>query len=140
MPHIIIEYSANLADLIDTDALVAAVHTAALNDGLPALEGLRTRAAPREQYRIADGDPSYGFVCLTARIGPGREPAIVQRFLTRLIDTVDEVLAPLQPDHPVAVSAEVQLIDAALRINRNHVRTHIARSEQLASDPAGNLR
>jgi len=50
------------------------------------------------------------------------------------------VLAPLQPDHPVAVSAEVQLIDAALRINRNHVRTHIARSEQLASDPAGNLR
>ena len=140
MPHIIIEYSANLADLIDTDALMAAVHTAALDDGLPALYGLRTRAAPRDHYRIADGDPSYGFVCLTARIGPGREPEIVQRFLTRLIDTVDAVLAPLQPDHPVAISAEVQLIDPALRINRNHIRTHRAQSEQLASDPAGNLR
>ena len=129
MPHIIIEYSANLAELTDIDALVAAVHTAALVDGLPALDALRTRAAPRDHYRIADGDPSYGFVCLTARIGPGREPEIVQRFLTRLIDTVDDALAPLQQHHPVAISAEVQLIDPALRINRNHIRTHLAQPD-----------
>ena len=128
MPHIIIEHSANLADLTDMDALVTAVHLAALDDGLPALAGLRTRTAPRDNYRIADGDPAYGFVCVTARIGPGRAPDAVQRFLTRIIDTVDEVLEPLQPDHPVAISAEVQLIDAAMRINRNHVRTHLAES------------
>ncbi|MYK73087.1 MAG: 5-carboxymethyl-2-hydroxymuconate isomerase, partial [Acidimicrobiaceae bacterium] len=36
MPHIIIEHSANLAALTDVDALVAAVHQAALDDGLPA--------------------------------------------------------------------------------------------------------
>ena len=127
MPHIIIEHSANLAELTDMDALVAAVHQAALDDGLPALDALRTRAAPRGHYRIADGDPAYGFVYVTARIGPGREPAVVQRFLTQLIDAVDEVLAPLQPDHPVAISAEVQLIDPTMRINRNHIRTHLAR-------------
>ena len=126
MPHIIIEYSANLAELTDIDALVAAVHEAALDDGLPALDALRTRAAPSEHYRIADGDPAYGFVAVTARIGPGREPEAVERFLTRLIDTVDEALAPLRPDHPVALSAEVQLIDPTMRINRNHVRTHLA--------------
>ena len=126
MPHIIIEYSANLAELTDIDALVAAVHEAALDDGLPALDALRTRAAPSEHYRIADGDPAYGFVAVTARIGPGREPEAVERFLTRLIDTVDEPLAPLRPDHPVALSAEVQLIDPTMRINRNHVRTHLA--------------
>ncbi len=134
MPHIIIEYSANVADLIDTDTLVDAVHAAALDDGLPALAGLRTRAAPRDHYRIADGNPAYGFVCLIARIGPGREPEMVQRFLIRLIDTVDDVLAPLQPDHPIAISAEVQLIDAALRLNRNHVRTHLAQSAGAGSD------
>jgi 5-carboxymethyl-2-hydroxymuconate isomerase len=130
MPHIIIEHSANLADWIDIDGLVAAVHAAALDDGLPALPGLRTRAVSRQHYRIADGDPAYGFVCLTARIGPGREPEAIQRFLTRLIDTVDEVLAALQPEHPVAVSAEVQLIDPTMRINRNHVRTHLARADR----------
>ena len=125
MPHIIIEHSANVADLIDMDALVAAVHQAALDDGLPALDALRTRAVARDHYRIADGDPSYGFVYLTARIGPGREPEVIERFLARLIDTIDEALAPLQPDHPVAVSAEVQLIDPAMRINRNHIRAHL---------------
>ena len=128
MPHIIIEHSANVAGLTDIDALVAAVHQAALDDGLPALDALRTRAAPRDHYRIADGDPAYGFVYLTARIGPGREPETIQRFLNRLVDTVDEVLAPLRPDHPVAISAEVQLIDPTMRINRNHIRTYLAQS------------
>ena len=130
MPHIIIEHSANLADLTDIDALVAAVHQAALDDGLPALDALRTRAAPRDHYRIADGDPAYGFVYVTARIGPGRDSETTQRFLNRLIDTVDEVLAPLQPDHPVAISAEVQLIDPAMRINRNHIRTYRAQPDR----------
>lgn len=130
MPHIIIEHSTNLADLTDMDALVAEVHRAALDDGLPALDALRTRAAPRDHYRIADGDPAYGFVYVTARIGPGREPEAVQRFLTRIVDTVDEVLAPLQSDHPVAISAEVQLIDPTMRINRNHIRTHLARGDR----------
>ena len=130
MPHIIIEHSANLADLTDMDALVAEVHRAALDDGLPALDALRTRATPRDHYRIADGNPAYGFVYVTARIGPGREPEAVQRFLTRIVDTVDEVLAPLQSDHPVAISAEVQLIDPTMRINRNHIRTHLAQPDR----------
>ena len=130
MPHIIIEHSANVADLTDVNALVAAVHQAALDDGLPALDALRARAAPRQHYRIADGDPAYGFVYVTARIGPGREPEAVQRFLTRLIDTVDEMLAPLQADNPVAISAEVQLIDPTMRINRNHIRTHLAQPDR----------
>ena len=128
MPHIIIEHSANLGELTDMDALVAAVHQAALDDGLPALDALRTRAVSRQHYRIADGNPAYGFVYLTARIGPGRESGTVERFLSRLIDTVDEVLAPLQHDHPVAISAEVQLIDPTMRINRNHIRTHLTQS------------
>ena len=129
MPHIIIEYSANLAELTDIDALVATVHAAALDDGLPALDALRTRAVARDHYRVADGDPAYGFVAVVARIGPGREPQAVERFLTRLIDTVDEAVTPLLPDHPVAISAEVQLIDPDLRVNRNHIRTHLAQSD-----------
>ncbi|MYE57115.1 MAG: hypothetical protein F4X30_08560 [Acidimicrobiaceae bacterium] len=63
---------------------------------------------------------------MTARIGPGREPEVIERFLRRLIDTVDEALAPLQADHPVAISAEVQFIDPTMRINRNHIRGHLA--------------
>ncbi len=46
------------------------------------------------------------------------------------MDTVDEALAPLLPDHPVALSAEVQMIDPALRINRNHVHAHLAQRDR----------
>ena len=125
MPHIIIEYSANLADVHDIQSLVDAVHAAALDDGLPALDALRTRAAERRHYRIADGDPSHVFVAVLARIGPGRSDEEIQRFLTRLIETVDAELAPIAPDHAVALSVEIQFIDSAVRINRNHVRNRL---------------
>ena len=126
MPHIIIEYSANLAELTDIDALVAAVHQAALDDGLPALDALRTRAAPREHYRIADGDPAYGFVAVTARVGPGRPNSAIEAFLDCLVEAVDQALAPLRGRHPVAISAEVQFIDPDFRRNLNHVRAYRA--------------
>ena len=121
MPHIIIEHSSNVADLTDIDALVAAVHEAALDDGLPTLDALRTRAAPRDHYRIADDDPAYGFVAITARIAPGRSDEAMQSFLRCLINTVDEVLEPRRRNLPVALSAEIQLIDTDLRINRNYI-------------------
>ena len=130
MPHIVIEYSTNLDKVVDIDALVAEVHAAAIDDGLGALDALRTRAAPRDHYRIADGDPAYGFVAVIARVGPGRSPDVLERFLTRVIDTVDETLKPVLGDHPVALSAEVQLIDPTMRINRNHIRTHLARGDR----------
>ena len=129
MPHITIEYSANLGDSHDIDALVDAVHLAALEDGLPALDALRTRAVARHHYRIADGDPTHGFVSIIARIGPGRSAADKHRFMTCLIDTADAQLIGHQnagsPAHAIAFSAEVQEIDAEFRINRNHVRTKL---------------
>ena len=122
MPHIVIEHSANLDEIIDVQMLVDAVHEAALTDGLASLDALRTRAAVRDHYRIADGDPSFAFVALTARIGPGRRAEDKHRFLNTLIDTVDDRLAPHRGTRPVAISAEIQEIDAEFRINRNHVR------------------
>ena len=122
MPHITIEYSANLGEAIDIQRLVDVVHEAALTDGLASVTALRTRAVAREHYRISDGDPSFGFVALTARIGPGRSPEEKTRFLTALTDTLDDHLAPFRDRHPVAISTKVQEIDAEFRINRNQVR------------------
>lgn len=123
MPHIIIEYSANLAEVADIQELVDVVHEAALADGLPALDALRTRAAVRDHFRIADGRPEFAFVSVVARIGPGRTSDDKQRFLGALIEAVDAQLAPIADRCRVALSAEVQEIDPDLRINRNHVRT-----------------
>lgn len=71
MPHIVIEYSANLEDEVRPMRLVEALHAAALETGVFPLAGLRTRAARREHYLVADGDPENAFVAVSVRIGEG---------------------------------------------------------------------
>lgn len=120
MPHVTIEYSANVAEHHDIDALVAAVHDAALDHGLAALAALRTRAAERTHFRIADGDDRFAFVAIHARIGPGRDLEQKQSFIEALLDAAQQTLeaTPLA----IAWSIELNEIDPELRINRNGVR------------------
>ncbi len=92
MPHLTLEYSANLADVADIDGLVRAVHEAALATGIAPLDGLRTRAVPREHYAIADLEPDNMFLAVTARLGAGRSDDDKHRLLDGLLAAVDHYL------------------------------------------------
>ena len=72
MPHQIIEYSANLDEVLNVDELVAAMHDAAAAIEAFPLAGLRTRAVARQLYRIADKHKDNAFVHAVMRIGRGR--------------------------------------------------------------------
>lgn len=137
MPHITIEHSGNLSAKCDVQALVDTLHAAALTHPLTAVAGLRTRAVSRTHYRIADGDPRYAFVAITARIGPGRDAATKDSFLALLLDTIENFLAVHAPNLIVALSGEVQEIDHPHRVNRNQIRTHLDQQPQpYSSSPA----
>ncbi len=125
MAHITVEYSANLDDAVDARSVVDAVHTAALAHGLAALDALRTRAVARTCYRIADGDPAHAFVAVAARIGPGRGDDDKRTFVAALLDAAETAYTPAGDRFAIAFSAELTEIDAAFRINRNHVRTRL---------------
>lgn len=126
MPHITIEYSSNIAEHHDVDALVKVVHDAALAHGLPPADGLRTRAVARTHYRIADGSDDLGFVAIAVRIGPGRDATAKTSFLETILDTAEAHVD--NDDSPLAVAWSIELneIDAEFRVNRNHVRTRLA--------------
>ena len=126
MPHITIEHSANLTEHHDIQQLVDAVHGAALGHGLAPLDGLRTRAATRDRYRIADGDPDHAFVAITARIGPGRDAESKTSFLETILDAAEAQIDTAPDPLAIAWSAEIVEMDPSFRINRNHVRTRIA--------------
>ncbi len=126
MPHIIIEYSDNLDRLLPVDDFVQAVHAAAVDDGIAPVDGIRTRAILHRHYQVADQDPANAFVAIIARLGPGRRDDEIQRFLNRLIDTSETAVAEFADQIAVAISAEIQFIDANVRINRNHVATRMA--------------
>lgn len=121
MPHLIIEHSANVTGI---DRVVAALHDAALATGIAPLDALRTRAAARDNYAVADRHPDNGFVAVTARFGAGRSDDDKQRLLSALIDALDEALG--ESRQHLMLSVEYQDINPDLRINRNHLRPLIA--------------
>lgn len=125
MPHITIEYSANVADHHNIDALVDTVHEAALVHGLPALPGLRTRAVARENYRIADGDPTFAFVAIHCRIAPGRPQEVKTTFLEDVLAAAEKQLDSEDGTLQVAWAIEITEMNPELRINHNRVRSAI---------------
>lgn len=124
MPHLIVEYSANLEAHADMALLVDAVHAAALASGVAPLDGLRTRASVRSVYRIADGHPDNAFVAVVARLGPGRTPEEKHRLLDALMGAIEEALGAAAEN--AMLSVEYQEIDPEYRVNRNHLRAVIA--------------
>ena len=125
MPHIVVEYSGNLAGQIEPAALVARVHEAALRTGVFPLGGIRTRAAERSCYRIADGHPDNAFVHVVLRIRRGRDLETRRRAGEDVFRALCEYLEPIFQRSPLAISLEVQEIDPELSFKRNNLHEHV---------------
>ncbi len=130
MPHQIIEYSANLESSVDIDALVTVLHeTAAGIDALP-IGGLRTRAVARQHYRIADGHPDNAFINVMLRLAPGRPFDVRKAAGEKLYEALCDYLEPVFTSSPLAISYEIQEIDADLRWKKNNLRDYLAKREK----------
>jgi 5-carboxymethyl-2-hydroxymuconate isomerase len=126
MPHQIIEYSANLESRIDVKALVDGLHQVAIDtDGLP-LGGLRTRAARREQFEVADRHPDNAFVHLILKLGHGRPMEVKKAFGETIFAALCELLEPVSESSPLAISFEIQEIDPELTWKKNNLREYMA--------------
>jgi len=122
MPHLNIEYSANLGEALDIQALVDRIHETALETGIFPLGGVRTRAEARSHYRIANGNPDAGYIHMIVRIGSGRDAetrrSAGEKIFGALCDFTDEVYR----SRPLALSFELHEIppDMAWRKNNLH--------------------
>ena len=130
MPHQTIEYSANLELELDIEALVRVLHeTAASIDALP-IGGLRTRAVARQHYRIADGHPDNAFINVFLRIAPGRSFDVRKAAGEKLFQALCEYLEPIYSSSPLAISYEIQELDADLRWKQSNLRDYLAAREK----------
>ena len=122
MPHLNIEYSANLADALDVQALVDTIHATALSTGIFPLGGVRTRAEARKYYRIANGNPDAGYIHMMVRIGPGRDVETRRNAGERIFEALCDFTDELYRSRPLALSFELQEIppDFAWRKNNLH--------------------
>jgi 5-carboxymethyl-2-hydroxymuconate isomerase len=122
MPHLNIEYSANLEEVLDVQALVDTIHKTALETGIFPLGGVRTRAEPRKHYRIANGDPSAGYIHMMVRIGSGRDVETRKSAGDRIFAALCDFTDALYQKRPLALSFELHEIppDMAWRKNNLH--------------------
>jgi 5-carboxymethyl-2-hydroxymuconate isomerase len=127
LPHLIVEYSANIEDRIALDALLDKLHTCALATGVFPLGGLRIRAYRADVYRIADKAAENGFVHLTALIGHGRPLDVQQRAGEELFAVVTEHLAVLYEESALAISLNVQEFHPVLNFKKNNLHEHVKR-------------
>lgn len=130
MPHLILEYSANLEDRLDIDELVNDLHVKAMTiDGLP-VGGLRTRAAKREHYQVADRDPLNAFLHVILKLGHGRPEEKRKEFGQVLFEELCNLLEPVQSRSPLAISFEIQEVHPKLTWKKNNLREYMAQRGQ----------
>lgn len=128
MPHLLIEYSANLDPAIGIRALIDKLHATAIGTGVFPVGGARTRAMRREFYRVADGNPANAFVHLTMRVGHGRSVETRRAAAEAIFQALCEHLEPLYVSTPLAISAEMQEIDPQFSFKKNNLHERLAHS------------
>lgn len=125
MPHIHIEYSQNLVELVNMGKLCEAVRTAAVEiDAFP-LAGIRVRAVKVEHFAIADGSAKHGFVDISVRLREGRTMEVKQDALHVIFEAVKAFFMPVMSTHSIALSAEIRDINADLSLKFGTIRDHL---------------
>ncbi|MCP4982768.1 MAG: 5-carboxymethyl-2-hydroxymuconate Delta-isomerase [Gammaproteobacteria bacterium] len=102
MPHCIIDYSAEVAEQIDIDALLAAVHDGAMDSALFPEYDIKVRALAFRDHRTGQTRDSFVHVALHLLDGRSDEQK------TMLSECV---LGRIEPLLPEVVSVSVEILD-----------------------------
>lgn len=133
MPHIIIDYSANLDADLEIRDLARVVHGRALATGVFPIGGTRTRIARREIYIVGDGDPENRYIHVQARIGVGRAPEVRQKVAEEIFAVVKDFTAEIFATKPLGLTLEIVEIDPVGALRHNNLHEIIAARQAKAA-------
>jgi 5-carboxymethyl-2-hydroxymuconate isomerase len=125
VPHILIEYSANLREHLDFPEFLLALRGAALTTGVFPVGGIRIRAYEASHYLIADGHPDNAFVHIMLRVGHGRDLETRKRACDAIFAAACGHLDGLYRRIPLGISLEMQEIDAVLTCKKNNLHEYV---------------
>ncbi len=125
MPHVIVEYSANLEEAIDVGGLCERVRQAAASIDEIAMPGIRVRAYRADHHAVADGAERHGFVDISVRLRGGRSDAVKDKIAKQLFTAAREFIDPYMKGNSLALSLEVRDIDPELSPKTGTIRDHL---------------
>lgn len=125
MPHLSIEYSSNLDDRCDMQALCDALHVAMMESGLFEPGAIRVRAFASKTYTIADRLAENAFADLCLRIGEGRSMAERKALGDTLLAVAETHFASELARPHFALSLDIAEIDRRYSWKRNAIHPRL---------------
>jgi len=117
------------------DPMVREVHQSVLATGIFKLGAVRTRAARRDIFFIADADPQNAFINVIVRVASGRPLEKRRAVAEAIMGVIAAKTAGIGDSRGLALSVYVEEIDedGALRKNNLHARME-ARAQRSAAE------
>ncbi|NYH14412.1 5-carboxymethyl-2-hydroxymuconate Delta-isomerase [Paraburkholderia bryophila] len=130
MPHLTLEYSANLANADSIgqlcNALAQCLDAQRENEQrVYPLGGIRVRALRCEQYCIADGRPDAAFLHANLKIGAGRSEAAKKATGEALFALIKQHFATEFEQHGLALSLEINEFSEAGTWKHNNLHARL---------------
>lgn len=125
MPHISLEYSANMEDRTDMAALCDHLRRAGIETGTFPMPGIRVRAFRADHVSIADGQDTHGFIDISIRLRAGRPDEVKKATTQAIFEAAQSFLEPAMAIHSIALSVEMRDIDPDLSPKCGTIRDHL---------------
>jgi len=132
MPHLNIQYTANLDSVTDMNALckTLAATLVALRgeDGVAPLfpvAGTRVMAWPAPYFAVADGQPDRAFIYLNLRITPGRSEALKKRAGDAVLASASAHLETVFAQHALGLTLQIDEGVPVYEGKRNNLAAHL---------------
>jgi 5-carboxymethyl-2-hydroxymuconate isomerase len=133
MPHLNIQYTANLDALTDMgqlcNTLAATLVALRAEDGVAPLfpvAGTRVMAWPAPHFAVADGQPGRAFIYMNLLITPGRSEALKKRAGDALLAAASAHLDPVFAQHAVGLTLHIDEAAPAYEGKRNNLAAHLS--------------
>ncbi|MFK7942898.1 MAG: 5-carboxymethyl-2-hydroxymuconate isomerase [Paracoccaceae bacterium] len=125
MPHVQIDYSPNLENVVNMGALCEAIRAEAASIEVFPMVGVRVRATRVDHVAMADGNAKHGYLDLSVRLRAGRPDSVKADAIARVFAVLKDFMAPAMATHSIALSAEIRDIDADMSPKFGNVRDHL---------------
>ncbi|MBO9355034.1 5-carboxymethyl-2-hydroxymuconate isomerase [Bordetella petrii] len=133
MPHIWVEYSANIEPELNVPVLLKTVQDAFIGDGsIFPFAGARTRGTRVDNYLIVDGHPDNAFVHVLIRIARGRSEEDRKVAGERVFAAVQAYLADMMAARPLGLSVQMDEGDGIVNLKASNYRDYLKAREGAA--------
>ena len=125
MPHIQIDYSANLEARLDVAGLCVTLRDAAVATGVFPLAGVRVRAIKVDHVVIADGNPDHAFLDISVRLRGGRTAEARAQATAAIFAAAEQFCAEVMAASSFMLSMEMRDIDPDLSPKASSIRKYL---------------